>query len=178
LDLKKILPIETYTLTSRVSAEEIERRLFENVEPKKILRVLLLRNAATKPYQGKISDNRFKISRIIRYRNSFRPIIAGHIRSSGGQTLIEIRMRPTIYVIIFMTIWLGMVGSVFLILLLGGIFHVQGIVKENFLLGLFITFLMFLFGWCLTYFGFKYESKKSRQFLLKIFEAQESKQLE
>ncbi|HSC38181.1 MAG TPA: hypothetical protein VLD19_09930, partial [Chitinophagaceae bacterium] len=37
----------------------------------------------------------------------------------------------------------------------------------------FIPFIMFLFGWALSYFGFKYESKKAREFLATLFEGEE-----
>jgi len=38
MNLKKYLPFENYTLTSKLPVDEIKRRLADNIEPKKNLR--------------------------------------------------------------------------------------------------------------------------------------------
>lgn len=174
MNFKKLLPIESYTLTSTLNIDEIKKRISGNIEPKKTLRLSLFGNNSTKPYEGEISGDTFQISRIINYRNSFLPIITGHISSYVGQTVIEIKMQPATSVIVFMCLWLGIVGFVCLLFLMGELFSLKEITQNGFSFGTAIPFIMFLFGWLLTFLGFKLESKKSKQFLSNLLEGQEA----
>ncbi len=65
-------------------------------------------------YQGKIEENKFEISRVIGYRNSFLPIIKGEVRSDLGGSSITISMQLHVLVMFFVICWLGSVGFSFL----------------------------------------------------------------
>ena len=47
----------------------------------------------TKLYEGEIVKNEFNLTRIIRHRNSFRPVITGIIKPDSTATIIEVKMR-------------------------------------------------------------------------------------
>ena len=55
-------------------------------------------------FEGTVEGDRFKISRIIRYRNSFLPVIEGTFRRYEGPTLVDLNVRMAWPVVVF---WLG-----------------------------------------------------------------------
>ncbi len=174
MNLKKYLPFENYVLTTKLSAEEVYKRLSENIEPKKTFRLSKFNHNATKPYEGEISGNSFSISRIISYRNSFLPAIHGEISTFPGQTQIQIKMRPFTIVLIFMSFWLGIVGLICVGMLLMGFFRIAEILKTGFSPILLIPFGMFIFGCLLVNLAFKAESRKSKEFLAALLSGQEN----
>jgi len=173
MGLKKYLPFENYILSTQLSVDEICNRLNRNIEPRKInINPFQSRNAS-KPYEGELIGDTFKISRIINYRNSFLPVIKGQITKSFGQTFVKVKMRPDILVLIFMSFWMGIVGLACIGVLIGTLIYWinQGLSFVNLLL--IVPFAMFLFGFSLLYFGFKYESKMSKAFLEELIEGKE-----
>jgi hypothetical protein len=44
-------------------------------------------------FEGRVAGSRFKIHRIIRYQNSFLPIIEGNFRRDGLRTIVTVNMR-------------------------------------------------------------------------------------
>lgn len=174
IKLKKYLPFENYVLTTELSIDEVYKKLSDNIEPKKTFRISMFNNNSTKPYEGEITKNSFNISRIISYRNSFLPIIHGEISTFLGKTQINIKMRPVIFVLIFMSFWLGIVGLVCLVTLLFGLLSFSQILQKGFSPMLLIPFVMFILGSLLTNLAFKAESKKSKEFLATLLIGQES----
>jgi len=173
MNFKKYLPFENYTLTSKLPVEEIKRRLADNIEPKKNLRFPGFNKISNRPYEGQILADTFTISRIINYRNSFLPIITGRISTFLGKTQINVRMRPVTFVLIFMSFWLGAVGLVCLGIILTGVIQFKRILQSGFSPMILIPFGMFLFGCLLITLAFKAESKRSKEFLERLFEGQE-----
>ncbi|MBN9386319.1 MAG: hypothetical protein J0H74_36510 [Chitinophagaceae bacterium] len=174
MHIKKYLPIGKYTLTSRLPVEEVKRRLADNIDPKRGLRLSTYRKNSTKPYEGEILGNTFTISRVIDYKNSFLPVIKGNISTFSGKTKINIKIRPVLFVLIFMTIWLGVVGLVCLGIIFTGLAQIREISQHRFSPMLLIPFAMFIFGCLLITLSFKTESERSKKFLLQLWEAQET----
>src|SRR5687768_10407578 len=106
MDLQRYLAFENYVLTSKLSIEEIKRRLVNNIEPKKSFSFFGFNKSSNKPYKGQIIGDTFTISRIINYRNSFLPVITGRISTFLGKTQINVKMRPVTSVLIFISVWL------------------------------------------------------------------------
>lgn len=165
MNFGKYLPIESYTLVTKLPVEEVLKRLADNIEPEKIIRFSLFNKATGKPYEGQMVGRTFKITRIIDYRNSFLPVITGRISSFLGETEIKVKMRLSPFIFVFMSFWLGTV--VF--------FGLQIIYTQLFELRQFSSVIlaplgMFLFGYLLTILPFKAESKKSKAFLATLFD--------
>ena len=170
----KYLPFDKYTITTDLSIPEAQQHLLDQLEP--------ARNAAyimknkTKPYTGTLSADGFTIQRIIRYRNSFLPVIKGRFSNPFGKTTIEIRMRPNTIVLIFMSFWMGVVGAVCIGILIAAI---TGNLDRNspagssgsFLPGL-IPFGMLLFGYALLMLPYNYETRIAKEFLAKTLIAE------
>jgi hypothetical protein len=170
MNLKKYLPLESYVLISKLSVEEALRRLADNVEPKKSFGLSMFNSSSNKLYEGQILGNTFSISRIINYRNSFLPVITGDISTYLGETQIKMKMQPVTFVLIFISVWLGIVGLVCLGIILVGLIQFKQILQNGFSPMILIPFTMFLFGCLLTTLAFKAESRKSKEFLERLFD--------
>ena len=59
------------------------------------------------PFAGIIDGDHFVIRRIIRYRNSFLPVITGHVIPVDSGSRIDIVLRLTVPVAVVMVGWLG-----------------------------------------------------------------------
>lgn len=100
-------------IESRLSPETSARRIESITRPRRSIRQALdedfpwPKRVPKRPaFVGKVNDRRFRLRRAIRYGNSFLPIIKGHIVPSREGTIIEITMRPSIPVMVFMGVWL------------------------------------------------------------------------
>jgi len=169
--LKNFLPFENYVLTTRLSAVEVLKRIAANVQEKQGFSFSTFSRNYTKPYTGQIIGTTFTMSRNINYRNSFLPIIKGQITTYLGQKQVNIKMRPVIIVLIFISFWLGIVGLVCIGMLFAGLLQIKQILQNGFSPILFIPFGMFAFGCLLTHFAFKGESKNSKEFLARLLES-------
>ncbi len=165
MNLKNILPFEKYILRTSLSKEEVLKKIADNIQQEQKLKISFLGEDFSKPYSGKIIDNTFSMSRNINYRNSFLPFIKGSILNSNGKTEINIIMRPILPVLIFISIWMSIVGIVCISILTVGILNFNEFSINEFSPAILIPFGMFLFGFLLTYFAFKTESKITKQFL-------------
>jgi hypothetical protein len=168
--LRNFLPFENYVLTTKLSFDEVLNRLSNNIERKQGFSFSALSRSYTKPYTGQITGTTFTMSRNINYRNSFLPEITGQITTYLGLTQINIKMRPVIFVLVFISLWLGIVGLACIGILLAGIVQFRQVLQNGFSPMLFIPFGMFVFGCLLTYFAFKVESKSSKEFLARLLE--------
>ena len=171
--IRKYLPYENFIISSRLPLAEVRKRLADNVQPKRTFRLTAFGNSHGKPYEGQIFADSFSISRIINYKNSFLPVVNGQISTFLGKTEIHVKMRVPTSVLIFTLLWLGIVGLVCLGIIIMGIIQFNTIAQNGFSPMILIPFVMFLFGCILTSAAFKAESKRSRQFLERLWEAQE-----
>lgn len=90
------------TIVSNLTENEIIERLSEIVDSKK--RSFFSYPDQTKKYTGKIENRRFKISKIIKGRNSFVPSIKGEISANISTRTIQLTMRLH-FIVIFFLLW-------------------------------------------------------------------------
>ena len=169
MNFKKFLPVENYTLKTKLSVEEVRNRIANKIEPKKNFRLTLLGNNSSKPYEGILVNNKFTISRIINYRNSFLPVITGSILNGKEKTMVKINMQLQKFVLIFVAFWIGSV----VIALVMQILSFLNKSAKTFSLPLIISFGSIIFLGLLTFFAFKKESKISKEFLARLIEGEE-----
>jgi hypothetical protein len=173
MKLIPFLPYENYMLLTNLSPEEVGRRISANIEPRLTGVFSEFTRNNTKPYQGVCARNKFEISRIINYRNSFIPVISGEVSSYlGVESRIHIKMKPHSFVIVFMCIWLGF-GGLFCLLILSNMFRPEMRPDKELSIGEVIPFVMFIGGCLLFSLPFKFESKKSKLFLAELLEGHE-----
>jgi hypothetical protein len=166
MNLTKYLPLENCVITTNISTLEILKRLSDNIEPKQGFNLIPIDTRKyTKPYTGHINGLTFTISRTINYGNSFSPIITGNLETFSGRTEIKLKMRMVGFVAVFISFWLGAIGLVCLGIIIAGLSRLKQISQTGFSPMVLIPFGMFVFGVFLVLLPFKYESKKSLQFL-------------
>ncbi|CAM3062455.1 hypothetical protein DRF59_17130 [Chryseobacterium flavum] len=155
----KYLPFERITYRTNLSEQEIITRLSGFVEPRKYG----FRRSYVKDYEGFVNEKNFEISRIIQYRNSFLPQISGIIQKNNYGTEIEVTMKLHVFVFIFLLFWCSIAIGIFIMI---------GSTEKKMSVEFFMPLLMLLFVYALTMIGFKVESKRSKEYLKKSFEAE------
>ena len=151
----KIIPSDRIEIISPLSKTEVEKRLRENIQPKRGIKLRLTRPKNQKAFEGSLFGNSFQIQRVINGKNSFLPQIKGTINESAHGTKILMDLKIQGFVIGFLALWLGGIGVV----MVGTIY---GIVTQG-TNPLFVIapLIMFAFGIGLAYFGFNSEKEKS-----------------
>lgn len=157
-----LLPYEHFTIQTHLSAEEVNRRLADSVEPRKMVRWFSFNH---KPYEGDVSSDSFNIRRIIHYRNSFLPQITGSIRSDLGRTLIEIRMGLHPFVVLFTIVWVGVFGSIVLSTVVRQVVDAGSISSAVLYVSPIVLLMIAVFIG-----AFKFESSKSKRFFRELLE--------
>ncbi|MEB3336687.1 MAG: hypothetical protein VKJ46_04440 [Leptolyngbyaceae bacterium] len=112
----KLLPRDTFTLSTADSLPVVLQRLTAQVEAPKGFRF----SRQHAPYEGTVSEQGFQINRIIHYRNSFLPVIRGRFEPEAKGTLIYIQMGLHPFVMAFLGFWvLAWYSGVIPMILLG-----------------------------------------------------------
>ncbi len=94
------IPYGHIPVKSKLRSDEIERRLTDQLEPPRIVSGMF--RESHKYFQGSFENGEFKISRILNYRNSFRPVILGKLEPAFDHTDIELTLRLDYAVLAFM----------------------------------------------------------------------------
>ena len=160
-----LLPYKRVVFETQFSKDEIVRRLMIEVAPRRPPLDLFEKRA--EKFEGEVSETGFKISRIIHYRNSFRPVVEGQFFPLVKGVRIEVRMRLHTTILIFSILWLS------LVVVGAGAVIFQIISTNNFAVGMFIPFGLLLFYCLLMTIGFGVEADKAGRLLSAIFEATE-----
>ena len=158
-----LLPYHRLVFESQFRKEEIIRRLSAEVARRRIS-FGIFENRREK-FEGEVSETGFKINRIIRYRNSFRPVIEGEFSPLVKGVRIDVRLRLHTMVMIFSLLWLGF-G-----LVASGAVIFQFISTGGFATGMFIPIAMWLFYIPLMTIAFGVEANKAVKLLSEIFAA-------
>ena len=171
MNFKEYLPFVNFTITTSLSPDEVQKRIFDRVQSAR--QFSFLKNDATSPYEGSVWNDGFEIQRIINYRSSFNPVICGQIYANGNKTEIDVIMKLPTFTKVFSILWLSTVGLACLGILIGGISHLKQILKSGFSPAILIPFGMFLFGCALVTIPFKLETRVSGKFLIELFEQEQ-----
>lgn len=164
----RFLPFDSITLQTKLKEEEVLKRLNQNIGATYLFKP---NTDYGKPFTGKIEGNAFVIKRKINYRNSFRPVLHGTVEDNFTERVIKVTMRLTIYTMIFMAFWLGVVGIIALCFMF---MIVANIRKADYseLFPSFIPVIMFIAGYLMTIISFNVEKKRAKEVLQEIFEAE------
>ena len=159
--LRYLVPYERFSLDSAETPAALAGRLRAQTSTGSAWSL----SAPKEPYRGQVSEEGFRLQPVIRYRNSFLPVIIGRFEPTGGGARIDVRQRPVWFVLGFMTIWLAGV------LLIGGAAVFAS--PESGDQGLWIFLGMLGFGVLLVNGGFWLEARKTRGALKEMLGAQE-----
>lgn len=154
-------PFQRVSLRTALPADVVLQRLAAEVEPRRWFRSPFGKTPH-KRFEGEITGERFRVNRIIGYRNSFLPQVAGSVRSDGLATVLEATLMLHPVVAVFMLFWLGAVG-------LGGLGLLAQLATpgEHSWLALAPTG-MFVFGYLLMQLAYLAEARPAKRFLEEV----------
>jgi hypothetical protein len=111
------LPYRRFEIVSTLSREAAAARINGIVEPHSPLIATFVRT--NKLFAGDLSSDRFKIKRIVNYRDTMVPVIEGVFEPSPSGSRIRITMRLAHWVAAFFVLWCGGTTIMFLLSALG-----------------------------------------------------------
>jgi hypothetical protein len=157
----RLLPYRKLTLRSAMSAAGAAQALAKEVEPKRWFRL----GAGSASFEGSVTGSSFEIQRIIQYRNSFLPLIAGTIRAEAVGCSISLTMGLHPFVLAFSAIWLS---GVAMVCAMFGLRALAGGSLEFWMLGLpgMLTLVATMIVG-----GFGLEARRAEALLIEIFKA-------
>jgi hypothetical protein len=158
-----LIPYQKLIINSPLSQEEALRRL--SLEVAKPVSGWQWLEKRTEKFEGTVSGDDFQISRIIRYRNSFLPIIQGHFSPFGAGVRVEVIMKLHGIVLVFAFLWLSFVGFPVLEAIL------QALRTGRFEEAAWFPCAMVVLFFLMVTIGFEIEASKARKLLNRIFEA-------
>lgn len=159
-----ILPRIEYSIDSTKSPEDINAILKSVTVPKEEM----FCESRDVEFTGEVNTLDFKIIEEVvgrfYFKNDFRPVIVGNIRTESGMSVIDIKIRVRLPVQIFLTIWFGGVGISFLVGLIAVI--TKGMDGVSMLLGSVVMFALAQVAVRIGfYFPAKYTMKKLEELL-------------
>jgi hypothetical protein len=163
---------EKFTIQTTLRIQEIELKLGDVIEPKQFFRALREWKPGQKPYEGKVEQDTFCAYPTTDYRKSFVPSIKGKITQEMGGCSIAITMRPNIALLLFMALWVGSIGFVFLSALWR---LLETLLQTGFrevpqFLQLMVSGGMLIFGYGLLSGSYKKEAANSKSFFRKLLD--------
>ena len=160
----KIWPSDRFEIKTQMSLETAVATIKSSIEPKKFFRF----SSGNAAFQGEVSYDGFKITRIIHYRNSFLPVVSGKFLPGNSGVRVVVHLGLHRLVSAFTCLWFGGVGFSI-------IRSVAELLSEQTpaSLMLFIPFGMMIFGCALVSGGFWFEAKKQKSMLIKLLNGAE-----
>lgn len=152
-----IIPFEKFTVVSYKSKEEILRLLAKNIDMKADLDVDTDGYSGS-GFRGSLIRDQFVVRRGTSYKNDFNPVISGCLREGPGKTMIDVTVRFTDNALLATSIWLLLVGAIFIVAVFGASSVVSTIIVASF----------FLLGYFLPMAGYWTESVRGKKLLLEI----------
>lgn len=161
MNFKKLIPYDEYTLKTKLSFKEVKRRISSNVVPTRSIKEHFFEET-DKMFEGYVSESNFKLNRLINGRNSFLPLIEGHLFIQDEITIIKIYSRTLYWKLI-----LFFFAGVFFFFALNG-FNRFFNTKENIYFPLLLPVVTYLF----SLISFNVMNKKTKQFLIKLLDTE------
>ena len=147
------IPYQSFKIKTRLTHEAARQKLVDIVEPRKI-RWGFSRDHA--PFEGEVDGSTFKISRVLRSRNSFLPILVGQIQDDLDASTLQITARLNLATLI---LW-----PLLLVIFMISTIFAAGVTDSLVIL----FFALFFYG--LPTLLFNYELNKAKKLLNEQFE--------
>lgn len=162
----KFLPFDNYTFQSPLAPDQVAGKISEITEPKRFFFPFIIRE---KPFHGQVGQDSFEISRYLKYRNSYNPVIYGKVQASVGGSMIGIKMHPSPAMLISIAIGETVLGMFFFSALVTTLSGITQYPKEM----LYIAGGGFIFAYLEMMIAYKIEARKSKQAMLESLQAHE-----
>lgn len=153
------LPWRRFEIDTHLTPTECTSAIEAIVEPRKWFRMSWARPA--RDFEGEVSGLEFSIQRIIRYRNSFLPVISGTILQGLGTTRVRIAMRPNWFALAFWIAWMMVPAAFAAFVLMYGTVQTQPQTAV-------VVSIMAVFGYLICVIPFGIEAQKARRILAEV----------
>lgn len=153
------LPWRRFEIDTHLTPGECVHALEAIVEPRKWFR--LSRTRPTRDFEGEVNGLEFSIRRIIRYRNSFLPVISGTILPGFSATRVRIAMRPNWFALAFWVAWMMAVAGFAALLLFHGTEKIPPQAAA-------VVLIMAVVGYLICVIPFGIEAQKARRILADV----------
>jgi hypothetical protein len=153
-------PFRDFVIESPLAREVAVRELGKAVVPRRYFRM----SKPEQPFEGEVRADGFRLFRIIRYRNSFLPLIVGRFENAPYGSHVRITMRPIWLVVAVWIAWMGF--AIFAAIL--GLFAPPRGAGDSRALALAVVAGLVSFGYLLASIAFGIEARKARVLLTGI----------
>jgi hypothetical protein len=150
------LPWRRFEIDTHLTPGQCAHALRAIVEPRRRFRWPI--GPRLNNFEGEVTPEGFSITRIIRYRNSFLPMISGGFRDQSGGTHVTMRMRPHWFSLGFWMIWMAACVAI------AAIVQFIAADAQRLTVSAFLA-AMFVFGYLLCTVSFGIEAEKARLLL-------------
>nr|WP_320048887.1 hypothetical protein [uncultured Desulfuromonas sp.] len=153
-----LIPYEKFSLSSTKSTEDLVATLSQSVAS--IPSFSVFQKVHKKPFEGKFSENGFRVKRVTHYLNSFIPIVKGRFRQSLKGTTVTVQIFPHPISCFF----------IFAVTIFGLIFGaaVGSFSSKQTSLVLVLPVILGLVSYIAVWCGFWFEAKKTKKELLQL----------
>ena len=152
----EFIPYQRLTITTDLSKDEVVSRLRNKIGPTKRENFVRVDKNI---FSGQLVGDRFELSLITDYRNSWTPEITGTILESDKSTDLAVTLRSNIFVIVFTGVFMFFGLS----MLIYEIFNLRDSHDFDWMT---LMFIIFPYGLC--WFGFNLDADRSIDGLIKI----------
>ncbi|OFZ19107.1 MAG: hypothetical protein A2X94_10180 [Bdellovibrionales bacterium GWB1_55_8] len=159
-----LLPTRKVVIDCHFGMDEARNRIENSIQPMRSFREHLY-DINGKPFEGTFAHDSFKVTRVIRYRNSFLPVITGRLEWTGEACRLSLNMTLRPFVRAFMLIWLG--AAFF-----GCVEVTYAVIsaQASFSAELAIPYGILIFGFLLMRFAFRPEANKASQYFQELLQ--------
>jgi hypothetical protein len=162
--LSSFLPYERYSIAARFDDDELKKRLASSFSQRNFINNSLL-GVRTQGvfFEGSQRDDRFMLS-CVRGRSSFfSPVVDLVIRKSESGSVLDVKMRLSYLVMLFMGCWLGFSGLIGLLDIYLALFEPEKL--GSFTVGVVFPWILFFWGYLVCLVGFKLDSHNITKYL-------------
>jgi len=152
----EFIPYQRLTIATDLSKDEVVSRLRNKIGPTKRENFVRVDKNI---FSGQLVGDRFELSLITDYRNSWTPEITGTILESDKSTDLAVTLRSNIFVIVFTAVFMFFGLS----MLIYEIFNLRDSHDFDWMT---LMFIIFPYGLC--WFGFNLDADRSIDGLIKI----------
>ncbi len=153
-----LIPYEKFSLSSSKSIEDLIVALSQNVA--QIPSFSVFRKVHDKPFEGKFTENGFRVKRVIHYFNSFIPIVKARFSRSLEGTTVTVQMfpHPMSYFFIFAVTVFGLIFG----------YAVGSFSSERTSLVLILPVVFGILSYIVVCCGFWFEAKQAKKELMRL----------
>ncbi len=148
---------QSATLRTMARPAQVAEALTREVKPGTLLELDLARQDP-RQFRGEVRANSFRIVRRVQFRNSFAPVLEGHVAEIDGGSLVTMNLFVPTGLLLFVTVWTVLTAGAAIMVLQQKLLEQDLEAKM-----IFAMALIPLVGLCVAWLGFSLEAGNSQR---------------